>query len=470
MALVVLLSGILLAPALLQYAHAATTNTLTVRTYTTDGDALSMYTVIRSGSITVKSGFTPLTYEGAADGTYSVQVYNYQDLTFSYWGGGNGSNNPRTLTLWGDTTAIAYYTTGSTSSTTSTSDLTVRAYSNDGDVLNMYAVIRSGSTTVETGFTPLTYTGTTGKTYTVTVSDYQDRVFDEWADGSTDNSRTLTLEGDTTAVAYYNTGSTSTSSGSSSSTSITSLIPKTGVIVSLYAYPGSTGSVHWQKVIDEKNEHPSVPIVVIFNPSSGPGSSKSSTFAYWVDKLQDAGVIVVGYIPDGYADTKNPGSRTMTYMKDKIKKYDDWYGADGVYFDEFTNKPGYEDRYEELTEYAKSLGMKITGGNPGTDVPPSYIGTVDFIKTSEGPGYISSTHQNIIGSSWVSGGYSGWHEDYDKRNFSIVRYDISWLSSSFVTEVSEYMGLMYITDGNDEDGRWFSLPSYFDDLVAALDR
>lgn len=77
---------------------------------------------------------------------------------------------------------------------------------------------------------------------------------------------------------------------------------------------------------------------------------------------------------------------------------------------------------------------------------------------------------NIIGSSWVSGGYSGWHLDHDRRNFAIVRYDISSLDTSFVTEVSKYMGLMYITDGNDGDGRWFHVPPYFDDLVATLDR
>jgi hypothetical protein len=349
-----------------------------------------------------------------------------------------------------------------------TNTLTVRAYTTGGDALSMYAVIKSGSTTVKTGFTPLTYTGTTGNTYSVQVQNYNDLTFSKWGNGSTSNPRTITLWGDTTAVAYYNKGTTTTTTSSSTGTS--SLIPKTGVMVALYMYPGSTGSVHWQKVIDEKKKHPSVPIVAIFNPSSGPGSSKNSNIAYWVDKLQDAGVIAIGYIPDGYADTKNPGSRTMTWMKDKIKKYDDWYGADGVYFDEMTNKAGYESRYRDLTAYAKSLGMKMTGANPGTDVPPSYIGTLTVIKTSEGRGYISVTDPNIIGSSWVKGGYLGWHKDYDKRNFAVVRYDADWLNKTFVIDVSRYMGLVYVTNGDDSDGRWFHVPPYFGDLVATLDR
>jgi hypothetical protein len=192
--LAILVTGMMLAPALTQQVYADHTKILTVRAYTTGGDALSMYAVIKSGSTTVKSGFTPLTYTGTTDTTYTVTVSNYNDLTFSHWGGGNGSSNPRTLTLWGDTTAVAYYNKGTTSTSTTTSTTT--------------------------------------------------------------------------------------------STSKSSLIPKTGVIVALYMYPGSTGSTHWQKVIDEKNKHPSVPIVAIFNPSSGPGSSKDSNIANWVGKLK----------------------------------------------------------------------------------------------------------------------------------------------------------------------------------------
>ena len=52
-ALMVLLSEVLLIPALVSSVHAATTNTLTVRAYTTAGEALSMYAVIKSGSTTV---------------------------------------------------------------------------------------------------------------------------------------------------------------------------------------------------------------------------------------------------------------------------------------------------------------------------------------------------------------------------------------------------------------------------------
>ncbi len=353
--------------------------------------------------------------------------------------------------------------------TTTTNTLTVRAYSTTGgNTLSMYTEIMSGSTIVESGFTPLTYTGTADRTYTVRVHNYEDRIFSHWGGGGSgsSNPRTLTLWGDTTAVAYYDTGSTSTASSSttSSSTGSEKLISKTGVFVALYMYPGSTGSAHWQKVIDEKKEHPSVPIVAAFNPSSGPGSSKNSNIAYWVAKLQDAGVTAIGYVADDY------GTKSLSSLRSDTDKYVNWYGADGLFIDEFTNKAGYEGHYRDLTAYAKSRGMDLTMGNPGTDVPTSYIGTVDVINTSEGKGYISITDPNLIGSSWVSGGYSGWHKDYSKDNFSVIRYDLTWLDTTFVRGASDRTGLIYITDGNDGNSRWFHVPSYFGDLVSTLDR
>ncbi len=445
-------------PSMTGAAYAA--NTLTVNAYSPSGQTLEgMYAVIKSGSTTVKTGYTPLTFSGTTGASYTVQVYNYGQWTFDHWGNGSTSN-PRTVTLSGDTWATAYYRSGS-----STNDLKVNAYTTSGSALSMYTTIKSGSTTVKTGFTPLTYAGTAGSTYTVSVQNYGSYVFDHWGNGSTNPSRSVTLNSDVTAVAYYRTGSsgTTTSGTTVTSGSGNSLITKTGAFVALYMYPGSTGSTHWQKVIDEKKAHPTVPVVVAFNPSSGPGSYKDSNLANWVAKLKSAGVIAIGYTADDY------GTRSLSSLKADADKYKNWYNADGLFIDEFTNKVGYENHYGDLTKYAKSIGMKLTFGNPGTDVPPSYIGKVDVINTSEGRGYISQTDPNLIGSSWVSGGYTGWHSDYDKRNFAVIRYDIGWLDTNFVSGASGKVGLMYITDGNDSNARWFHVSPYFSQMMDALD-
>jgi hypothetical protein len=49
----------------------------------------------------------------------------------------------------------------------------------------------------------LSYTGNAGTQYTVCMSNYQNYVFDHWADGSTDNCKTITPTKARTLTAYY---------------------------------------------------------------------------------------------------------------------------------------------------------------------------------------------------------------------------------------------------------------------------
>jgi hypothetical protein len=64
----------------------------------------------------------------------------------------------------------------------------------------------------------------------------------------------------------------------------------------------------------------------------------------------------------------------------------------------------------------------------------------------------------------------GWHYQVDKRNFAYTRYGLGWLDTSFEVNSSQWAGLLYITDGDDSNSRWFTLPWYFGTEVAMLDR
>ncbi len=348
--------------------------------------------------------------------------------------------------------------------------LYVKAYSMDkSKQYNMYTTISYNGAIIKTGFTPLTFAGEVGKTYSVSTSDYDagSLFFNKWGSGSTVRERTFTMGTDNLWFDAFFSNTKVSSSGSSSPapapapSGISALIPKTGVYVALYMYPSSTGAVWWQKVIDEKVKHPSVPIVVTFNPNSGPGSAKDNNIANWVAKLKNAGVIAIGYTYDNY------GTRSLSALKADADKYKNWYNADGLFIDEFTNKAGFESHYSEVTKYVKStLGMKMTMGNPGTDVPKSFIGTVDIINITEGRGYmpISWLQYCVLCTT------SGWHTEVDKRNFAYMRYDIPTLDTAWQQESMKYVGLVLITDGNDSNGRWFKLPTYFSQEVALLDR
>ena len=340
------------------------------------------------------------------------------------------------------------------------SSLTVNSYTTGGTPISMWATIQSGGTTIKSGFTPLTISGTTGATYVVTISNYGSYTFDHWGNGSTGNPRWITLNAATTATAIFRTSSTPSPSPPPSGTGISALIPKTGIFTALYMYPSGTGATWWQKVYDAKVSHPSVPFVIVFNPSSGPGSYDDGNISNWVNKLRSVGVIALGYTHDDY------GARSVSSVNSDASKYKNWYNADGIFIDEFTNNVGYESHYRSITSYAKSIGMKMTMGNPGTDVPKTYIGTVDVINITEGVGYmpISWLQYCVLCTS------SGWHYQYDKRNFAYVRYGISWLDTTFEVNSSKWVGLLYIHSGSDSNGRWFSLPSYFSTEVATLDR
>jgi len=66
-----------------------------------------------------------------------------------------------------------------------------------------FTTIHEGGTVVGTGFTPTTFVGTVGTTYTVETQDFLPYLFGNWEDGSTIAARDVTLSSDTTVTASY---------------------------------------------------------------------------------------------------------------------------------------------------------------------------------------------------------------------------------------------------------------------------
>jgi hypothetical protein len=70
----------------------------------------------------------------------------------------------------------------------------------------MKAVIYYDGNEVDSGFTPLTYTGPVGNPYTVCVENYQDVVFNHWNGWSTSSCRTFGLDQNVQLIAAYSDG------------------------------------------------------------------------------------------------------------------------------------------------------------------------------------------------------------------------------------------------------------------------
>ncbi len=111
--------------------------------------------------------------------------------------------------------------------------------------------------------------------------------------------------------------------------------------------------------------------------------------------------------------------------------------------------------YQTLSQYAKSKGLAYTVGNPGTDVPTSYIGALDTMLVYESDGVPTITSLK----AWSA---------YAPSNFGIIPYKVSALDATFVKQARQYIGYIYLTP-DDLPNPWDSLPSYFASLLAALE-
>lgn len=225
-------------------------------------------------------------------------------------------------------------------------------------------------------------------------------------------------------------------------TAATSTTATRGLLIPLYIYPGSA----WNTIIQQKEAHPSVPITVVINPASGPGTSQSSTYDSWIDKLTHAGITVIGYVPTHYA------ARSLSSVKSDIAKYKELYSINGIFLDEMSNKYGYESYYSSLSSYAHSNGYSLVVGNPGTAVPSTYLGTVDLLMVYEHSGLPTESRLE-----YVTMGQS-------PADFAVVSYGVSSISESNVDQLTKYVSYVYVTSGT-LPGPYVKLPSYFDTLV-----
>ena len=221
----------------------------------------------------------------------------------------------------------------------------------------------------------------------------------------------------------------------------------TGTIVPLYTSPSHPS---WTAVIAAKTAHPTVPVIAVVNPANGPGSAVNARVQAGIGRLVIAGIKVVGYVATGY--TRVPEATVRT----EIDRWKAWYPQlGGIFFDEQARSAGQEDYYRHVSQYAKSLGLSFTIGNPGTDSAPSYVGVMDTILIYESGGLANMTK------------LAGWHVNHDRSNFGIIPYGTG-LDVAYVRAAKGFVGYIYLT--NDTlPNPWDSVPPYFGDLLAALE-
>ena len=219
-----------------------------------------------------------------------------------------------------------------------------------------------------------------------------------------------------------------------------------GTIVPLYTDPTDRS---WTAIVSAALAHPTVEVVAIVNPADGPGPSKSADYTAGIATLQAAHIKVIGYVATGY------GSHSIASMEADIDSWKSFYPTvQGIFFDEQSNDPADVGHYQTLSQYAKSKGLAYTVGNPGTDVPTSYIGALDTMMVYESDGLPSIASLK----AWSA---------YPPSNFGIIPYKCS-MDAAFVKQARQYIRYIYL-QSDDLPNPWDSLTTFFGDLLAALE-
>jgi hypothetical protein len=237
------------------------------------------------------------------------------------------------------------------------------------------------------------------------------------------------------------------SSGGAAGSPGTTPPASTGTIVPLYTDPSDSS---WTAIVTAKQAHPTVPVIAIVNPNNGPDTARSSSYTSGIAKLQQAGIVVIGYVATGYT------SRGIPAVEADIDQWKAFYPVlQGIFFDEQSNTAGDEGFYKTVSQYSKSKGLTFTVGNPGTDTGPSFVGAVDVGLIYESFG--------LPGTSNLT----GWHSGFPKSNFGIIPYGAA-LDHAYVKAAKALVGYIYVTN-DDLPNPWDTLPSFFADLLADLE-
>ncbi len=190
-----------------------------------------------------------------------------------------------------------------------------------------------------------------------------------------------------------------------------------------------------------------VPLIAVFNPSNGPGSSKRSSYANAVARIQAAGGQVVGYISTAYTGT------ALSDVKSQMDSYSSWYRVNGYFLDEMTTSTSSTplNYYKSAKSYASGKGKFIVG-NPGTSISSSYLNAAQILITYE--------H------------YSGWggaSAGSPPDRYGAIPYNVGSLGSMITQASSKGYGWIYVTNRSEPDP-FGAVPSYWSAEVDAVEK
>lgn len=148
----------------------------------------------------------------------------------------------------------------------------------------------------------------------------------------------------------------------------------TRLLVPAYFHP-ATHLAEWRALVDHIDQ---VELVVL-NVDSGPGQDRDPTFAAPVADLRRAGVRVLGYTDTAY------GQRSTVEVLIELRRYQQWYGIDGLFCDRVPTDLDHLQRYAALSRLVRRHGTATIAFNHGAIPAPDYAKHADVLGIFEGP-------------------------------------------------------------------------------------
>lgn len=130
----------------------------------------------------------------------------------------------------------------------------------------------------------------------------------------------------------------------------------------------------------------------VINPNSGPNTTKDDAYEIITDQCHAKGISVLGYVSTEY------GARPPTTVLDEIRRYEQWYGVSGIFFDEAASGTDRLDYYAQL--YKSTKGTVVL--NPGVYPHQAYAECCDILCVEE-RGIEVTENRSVTTAEWMRG-------------------------------------------------------------------
>lgn len=236
----------------------------------------------------------------------------------------------------------------------------------------------------------------------------------------------------------------------------------TGLMVPYYLYPSDVyNNAALQAFLTLLRAYPTVPCIVVLNPSSGPGTVWDGNYAVAIRQLQAAGAVVAGYVSSAY------GARAQALVEADIRGWLSVYSdapVDALFIDEqpWDVTEAAVALYEGYARYAHERGLFPVVCNPGTNQQETWFRrpTADVIVVHEAATWPAEAD--------MKGNFSGGHAQYRRSMRGALVYGQATLSLSELATLRKYVAWLYVTDDVLSPNPWDSVSAHLASLFAAL--